>query len=178
MPWRNGRGETVEIFRFPSEQPLFDWRISRAVIAEEGPFSNFSGYDRHLVVLSGAGVKLSHGDGREETLKTHETAIFSGDETTHALLLDGPVADFNVMVRREFGTAWVQVVTDTEGFPLKCSSGALMVYALNPCLVAGQKGTRIDLDQDESLLLSSSDGLCLLSASMAIVIQITPLMTG
>ena len=57
MPWKNGGGETVEIAVSPEGAALseFDWRISMATVATDGPFSIFPGIDRTLSIL----VKIS-----------------------------------------------------------------------------------------------------------------------
>lgn len=45
MPWKNGGGETVEIAIFPADASVetFEWRISMATVANDGPFSIFPG---------------------------------------------------------------------------------------------------------------------------------------
>jgi len=50
MPWKNGGGETVEIAISPQGAGLadFDWRVSMATVASDGPFSVFPGIDRTL----------------------------------------------------------------------------------------------------------------------------------
>lgn len=43
MPWKNGGGVTVEIAIHPPGASVnaFDWRISMATVAQDGPFSSF-----------------------------------------------------------------------------------------------------------------------------------------
>ncbi len=40
MPWKNGGGSTTEIAVFPIDSGLdaFDWRVSMATVAADGPF--------------------------------------------------------------------------------------------------------------------------------------------
>src|ERR1700760_358654 len=61
VPWKNGGGVTHEIAAQPpgADMSSFDWRISSAVGASEGPFSVFEGIDRTLLVLSGEGLALT-----------------------------------------------------------------------------------------------------------------------
>lgn len=61
MPWKNGGGETVEIAVFPQGASVddFDWRISMATVASDGPFSIFPGIDRTLSILEGNGMALA-----------------------------------------------------------------------------------------------------------------------
>lgn len=103
MPWKNGRGETVEIAVFPPGATVdtFNWRISTAAVAEDGPFSVFPGIDRTLSILEGKGLRLAIG-GRDAILLTRTSApyAFPADVPTSAGLVDGTVTDLNVMTRR------------------------------------------------------------------------------
>src|SRR6185437_7593790 len=69
-PWKNGGGSTTEIAVAPAEASLedFDWRISMAVVASDGPFSSFAGIDRTLAVVKGDGLILTIGDAAPVTL--------------------------------------------------------------------------------------------------------------
>ncbi|OHV76889.1 HutD family protein [Rhizobium sp. LCM 4573] len=103
MPWKNGGGETVEIAVFPPGAGLdeFDWRISTATVAADGPFSSFAGVDRTLSILSGAGLMLSIEDRAPVTLdRNSPPCSFSADKPTSARLLGGAITDLNVMTRR------------------------------------------------------------------------------
>ena len=105
VPWRNGRGMTTELALWPDgasfERADFDWRISTARIEESGPFSEFSGFDRILVVTEGAGVLLDHGaHAPRARLRRLEPYRFGGDWPTRCELVRGAVLDFNVLARR------------------------------------------------------------------------------
>ncbi len=98
MPWKNGRGFTWEIGRFPSDgaQP-FDWRLSIAEIREDGPFSAFPGYLRIINTLEGNGFRLTV-DGRPTgPLRRYDPFVFSGASAVESALLDGPIRDFNLI---------------------------------------------------------------------------------
>ncbi|MGV1766742.1 HutD/Ves family protein [Rhizobium rhizogenes] len=103
MPWKNGGGETVEIAVSPGGAGLadFDWRVSMATVATDGPFSVFSGIDRTLSILEGAGMTLFI-EGREPVLLTEgsDPLPFAADAPTSATLVDGTIMDLNVMTRR------------------------------------------------------------------------------
>lgn len=102
-PWKNGGGETTEIAVSPPGAGLdnFDWRVSTARVAKDGPFSTFPGVDRTLAVLSGAGVSLRVGGRPPVTLTTSTPPFaFPADLPTRAELLQDAIADLNVMVRR------------------------------------------------------------------------------
>ncbi|MGH9422598.1 MAG: HutD/Ves family protein, partial [Thermoanaerobaculia bacterium] len=61
--WKNDGGVTSEIAIAPSGASLeaFDWRVSMARVASDGPFSEFAGIDRTLAVVSGSGLELTIG---------------------------------------------------------------------------------------------------------------------
>ena len=103
MPWKNGGGETVEIAVFPEGAGLaeFEWRISMATVAADGPFSVFPEIDRTLSIIDGAGMTLAI-DGREPVLLTQdsEPLPFAADAPTSATLANGAITDLNVMTRR------------------------------------------------------------------------------
>ena len=110
VPWRNGRGATLELALWPAgssfEAGDFDWRLSTAAVEEPGPFSSFPGFDRLLLVTRGAGLTLEHGsDAPCARVRPLEPYRFSGDWTTTAELVDGAVQDVNVLVRRSAARA-------------------------------------------------------------------------
>lgn len=102
-PWKNGGGSTTEIAVFPPGAAFdeFDWRISLATIAHDGPFSIFRGIDRTLALVDGPGVSLDI-DGDSRFVLNEEAPIveFSGEARVSALMLGEPTTDFNVMTRR------------------------------------------------------------------------------
>ncbi len=107
QPWRNGGGQTRELFTWPAQG---DWalRISRADIAQDGPFSAFAGVQRWFAVLEGAGVVLSF-PGEERTLRPGDApCAFDGALAPGCRLLNGPTQDLNLMARGGSATmqAW------------------------------------------------------------------------
>lgn len=98
MPWKNGLGVTTEIARSPRDGD-FDWRVSIAQVAMNGPFSLFPGCTRIILALDGAGMILTAGAHPEVALGPLEPWTFSGDVQTTCVLRDGPFRDFNVIAR-------------------------------------------------------------------------------
>ena len=100
MPWKNGGGVTREIAVYRSQgAPL--WRLSVASIERDGPFSDFTGYDRTIVPLQGHGVILDLSNGERAVLdRPFRPFPFAGELHVDCRLIDGPVRDFNVMTRR------------------------------------------------------------------------------
>ncbi|MFM0322447.1 HutD/Ves family protein [Caballeronia glebae] len=109
-PWKNGGGLTREIAAEPQGVSLdaFEWRLSLADVASDGAFSTFAGVDRVLVLLDGAGMRLTQAHGGVHVLDAPlAIAHFAGETPIHATLIDGPTRDFNVMVRRDRARATV-----------------------------------------------------------------------
>ena len=103
MPWKNGGGVTTEIAVSPEGAGLdaFDWRISMAHVAQDGPFSAFPGVDRTLCVLAGLGITLAFAGKGEVTLgKMSDPFSFAADAAVHGKLHGEPIDDLNVMSRR------------------------------------------------------------------------------
>jgi environmental stress-induced protein Ves len=123
MPWANGRGQTVEMFRMDRDGVLL-WRISRAAVVEDGPFSLFPGVDRNLTVISGPGFDLRG----EASLRADplQPLAFSGDLALRAEGVRAPCDDLNVMVRR--GAARAEVLVQEGG----TTQGGVALFALGP----------------------------------------------
>ena len=114
MPWRNGGGTTTELAIAPEGSALagerFLYRVSIADVARSGPFSRFEGYDRHIMLLAGAGMKLDCGaHGPIELRVPFEPRAFSGDWDVHGALVAGAVRDFNVIVDRARASSTLEV---------------------------------------------------------------------
>jgi environmental stress-induced protein Ves len=140
MPWKNGGGQTHEIAVQPDGAGMaaFAWRVSVAEVAQDGPFSRFPGVDRTLVLLAGNGIRLA-GAGAPLDLRTlYEPVTFTGEAELDCVLADGPVRDFNLMVRRAAATGEIIVVR--EGGQAIAPAQAYVCYAaagISECLIAG-----------------------------------------
>lgn len=128
-PWKNGGGVTREIVCCPAGAGMgdFDWRVSIASIAADGPFSAFPGMDRVIVLLDGSGVRLRSRDGRvDHRLDTPLAPFaFAGELPIDCSLLAGPTSDFNVMTRRGLLRAEVRVLREAAELP-GCAQGLLL----------------------------------------------------
>ena len=132
MPWANGRGTTVEMLRVDRDGKLL-WRLSRASVIEDGPFSVFAGIDRSLTVISGAGFDL-RGDTMHLQARPLVPVAFQGDVPISAVGVTEPCEDFNVMVARGLVVAQVDVVTSCE---MSAACGTAAVFAIAPSVVKG-----------------------------------------
>jgi environmental stress-induced protein Ves len=110
-PWKNGGGVTREAIRVPPIAEAFSWRVSFAQIDASGPFSDFSGYERHMVLLRGAGVRLAFAGGKQAVLlKVGDYAKFDGAVATHGNLVQGSCIDLNLIVSKALHTAVTSVL--------------------------------------------------------------------
>jgi uncharacterized protein len=121
MPWANGGGSTRQIAIDPPGSSLATgcrWRVSRAQVASDGPFSILPGIDRSLWLLSGAGMRLDVAGRVVELTRPLQRLDFAGETAIAATLLAGPCEDLNVMVDRERVQADALIVHFPAGGPL------------------------------------------------------------
>ena len=133
MPWKNGGGVTREIVCQPTGAGIgdFDWRVSIAHIASDGPFSAFPGVDRIITLLSGGGVHLQSNDGDVDHLldKPLTPFAFKGETNINASLLDQDCHDFNVMTRRSTcSNVSLQIVRNASEWPISSHGLFLAVH--------------------------------------------------
>ena len=144
MPWKNGGGETVEIAVFPSGAGVddFDWRISMATVASDGPFSIFPGIDRTLSILDGAGISLAMEGGEDVALNGASLPLsFAADIAVAATLVDGPVTDLNVMARRGRYRHSVERVTGRFAVSREALSETVLLLAMGDALATSGNQT-------------------------------------
>lgn len=118
QPWKNGGGVTREIGAHPPGAGMdgFDWRLSLADVASDGPFSAFPGIDRTLTVIDGAGLDLDFGGGTI-ALPPGQPLSFPGEAQVSARLTDGAITDLNVMTRRGVLSHHLAVLAAGEAVP-------------------------------------------------------------
>ena len=132
MPWRNGLGTTIELLKKDlADGEGFAWRLSMADVTSDGEFSNFSGYDRCLLLLEGAGITLDC-NGRQHRLERPlQAARFRGEDQTCASLHAGPIQDFNIMTRRQHCAARVSCGDRLEPTSFTIDATVLLIYAVD-----------------------------------------------
>ncbi|MBX5155887.1 HutD family protein [Rhizobium sp. NZLR8] len=160
MPWKNGGGETVEIAVSPEDAGLagFDWRVSMATVAADGPFSIFPGIDRTLAILDGNGMVLDI-EGRTPALLTTagDPLAFPADIPVAAMLEDGAITDLNVMTRRD-GLAHTLIRIDIAG-------GKTVPLPSSTCLLLCHRGTLSFRRDGETGALAAGDALLINNAA-------------
>ena len=175
LPWRNGLGSTVELISEILEgHEAFSWRLSIASVANDGPFSDFSGYDRTLLLLEGAGITLHNPNGNSIELNSSlDCAHFKGEDLINSSLHDGPIKDFNVMTLRSICKSSVTVIDENSEFLLNINADKLLVYSIKPVNI--QIGLEASISLEANHLLQFNyyiNNTMTLDKTQAIVIQI------
>jgi environmental stress-induced protein Ves len=118
-PWKNGGGVTWEIAIDPPGAGLedFRWRISRARIEADGPFSLFAGCERWITCVEGGGFALQFDDGVKLPVPPFQPIRFSGDRAATCRLADGPCTDINVIARRDLVAVEVAIMPAPAALP-------------------------------------------------------------
>lgn len=140
-PWKNGGGVTRDVAIAPPDAGLdtFDWRISFADVASDGPFSPFPDIDRTLTVVDGEGLALRFGEDEERSLRRGVPFAFPGEAQVHARLLAGPIVDLNVMTRRGALTHRVRALEGAQTWR-SAAPRAFLVSAAGDCDVTTASG--------------------------------------
>jgi environmental stress-induced protein Ves len=147
VPWKNGGGITHEAMRVPADGDPFLWRVSVAHIDSSGPFSDFAGYSRSMVLLRGAGLTLKFGNGEQRDLRrTGDSVEFDGAMPAHCDLLQGPCVDLNFMVSKSLRADARVVHVDQSPTALAAPKSALIFSVEAPLLLHGDAGQPVRLE--------------------------------
>ncbi|MCS5591742.1 MAG: HutD family protein [Gammaproteobacteria bacterium] len=159
IPWKNDKGETVELaINEGGTIDDFDWRLSIASVDENGEFSDFSGYFRHLVLIKGRGVELSHDNKTCDSLdQLLSVAKFDGGCKTCATLTDGPISDFNLITKSSLYYGTIQTFIDCKSATLaKSELGFLYTLSDSSVLVEDGEKMLCKLPAGDLLKISNS----------------------
>ena len=156
MPWKNGGGSTTEIAAGPPGASLdgFDWRISMARVASDGPFSHFAGIDRTLALVEGGGMELTiEGQGSVILSRGGDPLVFPGDVPVSARLLDGAITDLNVMTRRGRYTHQLLRLAPSKPYGIGSDIDIALVLILGGSAEVEAAGVCTRLGPGDSLIL-------------------------
>jgi environmental stress-induced protein Ves len=146
-PWKNAGGTTQEAIRVPPGDEAFLWRVSVAHIEASGPFSDFAGFNRKMVLLRGSGLALTFANGERRVLKAiGDLAEFDGAVPAYCELLDGPCVDLNVMVSKAL-RAEVRIERVGQGRWVHASqSESILIFSIEDALTvdAGSGESRLE----------------------------------
>ena len=167
IPWKNGLGETTELaINDGGTLENFDWRLSIASVINEGFFSDFSGYQRHLVLIAGQGLTLLHGskdESKDESKGGNKSsdnltnllaiATFDGACKTYGKLTAGAIKDFNIITNKQKITSHVSCYVDAEQVTVNLAkSGVYFAYSLTNVMSVERKGQENTLVPQGALL--------------------------
>lgn len=173
-PWKNGGGTTREIVTFPegSNYDTFEWLVSAAHVGRDGPFSNFPGVDRSMVILSGTAMAL-HGLGGAPVVLTPVTAAyaFPGDVPVTATLTDGPIEDLNLMTRRAMFAHSMRRVALTQPVAV-LARGMTIVLAEHGAVRGKSSAGSVLMDAGDTLVCDKDVLLTGDAGSQAILMQV------
>jgi environmental stress-induced protein Ves len=167
-PWKNGGGVTHEAFRMPPGAGAFRWRMSVAEIREDGPFSDFGGYGRTMVLLRGAGLRLKFPDGRRTHLRAVGDLIeFDGAPAPACRLSAGPCVDLNLIAANSLAGVESAVLRVAEARSLTVQDeDAVLVFCIEGSLrVAPAADGAAVLGAWDLAVVTAADGLVSASAS-------------
>ena len=126
--WKNGGGITHEAIRVPADASAHRWRLSVAEIAASGPFSDFSGYHRVMVLLAGAGLRLTFAnDGAALLERVGDLAEFDGGIATECELMAGSCTDLNLMTAQSITDVDAHVARLVHPLELERRTGETLV---------------------------------------------------
>lgn len=119
-PWKNGLGETILIAGDTRGQDWQDveWSLSRTVIRQAGPFSDFTGYERWQVVIEGSGLVLETPDREIDLRQSLRPVRYDGAVSVRARLEAGEVGVVNLIARQCHFSASMRVLAAGGSLPL------------------------------------------------------------
>ena len=165
MPWKNGKGTTSEIAIFPKGADFssgnFIWRLSLAHVRTSGPFSQFPGFDRKLVIAEGKEIILNG-----HILAPLQVFSFAGEEVIESTLSDGAITDLGIISKRGAIRTEINFFSEKsdsmriEAIPgsihyLYCSQGSFGVRTRPP------RNENILIKTGETLEITTTDELVL-----------------
>lgn len=156
MPWANGLGISADVFLWPPDTADWTWRLSLAVVPGDVPFSVMPGIDRHIVVAQGVGMALTVDGGAEHRMdRSSPPFSFDGESATTCRLLDGPVADLNLMVRRDSAVGSIRTIRLRAGLEVAPAGDDVALIVLEGIVV----GFDAQLNVFDAVLFDSSSTL-------------------
>jgi len=166
IPWKNGKGETIELaINEGGTIDKFDWRLSIASVVENGFFSDFTGYYRHLALIKGNGVELEHNNQTIDSLTSIlNFAKFDGGCKTYAKLHSGPISDFNLMTKNQRFRGAMQTF-------IKCDKAELSVADLG--FIYNSSDASVLIEEGQSLSKLPSDHLLKIDATTHQTLTVT-----
>jgi uncharacterized protein len=168
-PWKNGGGVTIDI----AEQDDA-WRFGRTPITAPGPFSDYSGFDRAQVLVSGHGLVLGAPGGEIDVRTPFKPVAFAGETPIVSRLEGGPVEVVNLIGNRAKVRIDLQVLR--AGAALGRSAGIHIVYAADgPAMLAVEQAPQrlpsdhgLRLDNASPTIIACTEGIVLIGSVICV----------
>jgi uncharacterized protein len=159
IPWKNGRGELVVIDSEGGESwetMGVAWHFGRTSIVEEGPFSDYTGYERLQVVTKGTGLVLIARDHEIDLRRPMHPQRYDGGMPIRTRLERGPVEVVNLIAdRARFD---IDLRVGEAGTEMFCRPGRHIVYAPVGAAQTQIDGRAYTLAEDHALRLRITAG--------------------
>lgn len=160
IPWKNGGGITHEALRVPQMGDPFRWRVSVAHIDVSGPFSDFGGYHRKMVLLRGSGVILKFAGGEtRELCRIGDLVEFDGAESTYCELQGGACVDLNLMVSKSIAVDARVLRLDVSIAVEALQNTSTLIFAVeDPLLLESDSGDTVRLEPWDLAVINHGGG--------------------
>jgi environmental stress-induced protein Ves len=145
-PWKNGGGTTVDI-AFSGDV----WRFGRTPIVQPGPFSDYTGYDRVQVLVSGGGLVLETPQAEIDVRQPFRPVRFAGEIPIVSRLEAGPVEVVNLIGAR--AQVKVDIAILDEDRTLILQPGTHIAYSPHGDATVAVQGNERKLASDYALRL-------------------------
>ena len=159
LPWKNGRGELVVIDGEGGENGQnmsVAWHFGRTAIIEEGPFSDYTGYERLQVVTRGAGLVLMAPDHEIDLRLPMLPRRYDGGVPIRTRLERGPVEVVNLIAdRARFD---IDLRVGKAGAEMLCERGRHILYAPAGAAQVAVDGRAYALMHDHALRVRTDAG--------------------
>ena len=165
-PWPNGAGRKADIAAGPiGDDGKPDWLLAYAWLDADAPFSDYTGHDRTITLVSGVGFILEFAEGAPKMIDApFRPAGFDGAIPAQCRLPAGACLVLNAMSRR--GRWRHRVTTASSRAPLPAVAGVRFIVVLRGrCSLGGTLMNPRDavLVTDAIELAAASD--CLLAVA-------------
>ncbi|MFY8150912.1 MAG: HutD family protein [Hyphomicrobiales bacterium] len=145
-PWKNGGGTTVDI-AFSGDV----WRFGRTPIVQSGPFSDYTGYDRVQVLVSGSGLVLETPQVEIDVRQPFRPVRFAGETPIVSRLEAGPVEVVNLIGARALVKVDIAILDEDRTLILQ--PGTHIAYSPHGDATVAVQGNERKLASDYALRL-------------------------
>lgn len=137
-PWPNGAGRKADIAAGPAgADGMADWLLAYAWLDGDAPFSDYSGFDRTITLVSGVGFVLDLGEAGAGVIDApFRPRPFDGGVPARCRLPAGPCLVLNAMSRRRQWKHRVTTVSSRVGLPA-VQGERLLVVLRGRCALGG-----------------------------------------